>query len=1105
MSQNTSKSAVRTRVVKRLAPLVIAPIGCLLLSIPPVSAQTVLPSGFGEVQYAQGLTEPVAMAFAPDPCPASGTPVHRLFVCEQAGTLRVYRNGVLQPTPFLTVATDTRGERGLDGICFDPNFAANGYVYVYYTLRPANQSQPTHNRLSRFTADPANPDRALAGSETRILDLPNLYLDAYVHNGSAIHFGPDGKLYIAVGENAYPPYAQSLANPFGKILRINPVPENPDGTIPEATFPTDNPFYNTTTGLNRAIYCLGLRNPFTFSFQPGTGRMFIDNVGDATWEEINEGLPGRNYGWPTCEGNCQPPVPGLTSPIYAYQHYSGTPRGCAITGGAFYNPPTRCSGDPPYGFPSSYVGQYFFMDYCRGWIYTMDPNQIDPASPYGYHRIAPFATGLHGYPTYLTVGPDGNLYYISRTDGAVYQIRYPASLAPTIGTEPADVLVGQGWPATFTVDASGVPPLHYRWQRNDADIAGAADAPSYTLQNPTVANDDQARYRCIVSNSYGSTTTQEAVLSVTTKQPPVPTVTMPLNTYYDAGDVIVFRGAAVDGHDIVTGDPQDGVLGPGAFTWQVLFEHHRLNDPNHHTHPFIPPTSGTVGGYFTIPTSGETAPDVWYRILFTARDSYGLSTTIFKDIFPEHSYLSVTTNPAVFPGTSVPLKVKVDASPKNAPYRFWGVVNLRRNIGVDTPQVFNGLTYDFSYWSDGGGRFHNIATPHAESTYVANFVRRPAYGTITANPNPIRLSPGSNTGTTQVFWSSAYTGTVEVHRDSPSGPLFARTGAGEFSQASGNWVTEGTKLFLQDVSQNQPLTEAFTLDSVTLHVTSSPVGSITADPNPFAPDLQGLGDTRIAWTSYGTTAVQIRVGAPNGREFTSSGPGSFTAPTGHWVQEGETFYLQNVSNGLPLTPANTLARVTMIALDRTARGWVSALPNPFTPDAQGLGQTTVAWTSYGTTNVQIRVGAPNGVLFAGSGPGSFFLNTARWVSNGMTFYLQNISNGRPLTPANTLATVTMTGSPPRGSISANPNPFIPDPQGLGQTTLTWSSVGTTRVEVHVNAPNGNIFTSSGAGTFSANTGHWVQNGQTYYLQNVSNGLPLTSANTLATVTVHASP
>src|SRR5215470_7629464 len=97
-------------------------------------AQTILPVGFAEKQYATGLTDPTAMAFAPDPCPSSGTPVHRLFVCERSGTVRVFRNGVLQATPFLTVTADTRGERGLDGICFDPNFTTNGFVYVYYTI-----------------------------------------------------------------------------------------------------------------------------------------------------------------------------------------------------------------------------------------------------------------------------------------------------------------------------------------------------------------------------------------------------------------------------------------------------------------------------------------------------------------------------------------------------------------------------------------------------------------------------------------------------------------------------------------------------------------------------------------------------------------------------------------------------------------------------------------------------------------------------------------------------------------------------------------------------------------------------------------------------------
>jgi hypothetical protein len=296
---------------------------------------------------------------------------------------------------------------------------------------------------------------------------------------------------------------------------------------------------------------------------------------------------------------------------------------------------------------------------------------------------------------------------------------------------------------------------------------------------------------------------------------------------------------------------------------------------------------------------------------------------------------------------------------------------------------------------------------------------------------------------------------------------------------------------------------------VTLHVTTAPVGSITADPNPFVPDSQGLGQTTLAWTSYGTSAVEVHINAPNGILFGGTGPGSFAYPTGHWVDDGEVFYLQNVSNGLPLTSANTLATVTMTAAPSpTPSGSISAFPNPFTPDANGAGHTTIAWTSYGTTHVEIHINAPNGPGYVGTGPGSWAITTPDWVNNGMTFYLQNVSNGLPLTSANTLATVTMTAAPsptPGGSISAWPNPFTPDVNGAGQTTLVWTSVGTTHVEIHVNAPNGPGYVGTGPGSFAITTPNWVNNGMRFYLQNVSNGLPLTSANTLATVTMTAAP
>ena len=810
-----STSYLRTNITEtfgRLAPLATF-ISFAFLFAPMESVfGTVLPDGFAEIQYATGLLNPTAMAFAPDPCPASGTVVHRLFVCEQQGRVRVFRNGVLQPNAFLNVIADTRGERGLDGICFDPNFATNHYVYVYYTIKQADPLLPTHNRLSRFTADPAHPDVALAGSETPIMEMDNLFFNYFVHNGSALHFGPDGKLYVSTGENGFTPFAQSMSTVLGKILRINPVPENPDGTNPASTFPPDNPFYNTTTGKNKAIYALGFRNPFTFAFQRGTGRMFVNDVGNATWDSINDIIKGGNYGWPTCEGPCQPPVAGLINPIFAYHHYASqgapsTPLGCAITGGDFYNPPPRCAGEPPFGFPSSYAGQYFFLDLCAGWIYNMDPNQIDPTSPFGFHKIAPFASGIHGSSTYLIVGPDSNLYYISRDDAAVYQIRYPASLAPTIGTQPTNQLVGQGWPATFSVDASGVPPLHYQWQRGTTSIPGAPDSPTYTLLNAQIATDNQATFRCLVTNAHGSAASASALLTVIPQQPPTPTISSPPpSTYYKAGDTISFAGSATD--------PQDGTLAPSALTWVILFEHHALTNPNHHTHPFFLPTSGISNGTVTL-NFGETDPDVWYRIFLTAVDSFGLSQTTFRDIFPIHAPLSLTTSP-------VPLKVTLDGSPKNTPYSFWGVVNMLRIIGVNTPQTVNGATYDFVSWSDGGARIHTISTPATATTYVANFAKRPATST-----------------------------------------------------------------------------------------SATTTSSISAKPNPFTPNSQGLGQTTLTWTSAGTTKVEIHVDAPNGNMLTNSGPGTFSATTGVWVQNGQTFYLQNVSNGLPLTSANTLAKVTM--------------------------------------------------------------------------------------------------------------------------------------------------------------------------------------------------
>ena len=305
------------------------------------------PSGFTRNEaWITGLSRSTAFAQAAD---------GRIFVTQQEGAIRVIKDGVLLPTPFATVTVDSTGERGLVGIALHPDFASNGYVYIYATRTDGG----SHNRISRFTAA---GDVAAAGSEVALVDLPNLSSEV-LHNGGAIHFGSDGKLYVGVGENGDALLAQNLTSPFGKLLRFNE-----DGSIP-----TDNPYYATQSGLARAVWASGLRNPFTFAVQPGTGRIHINDVGQDTWEEINLGVAGANYGWPVLRRperasstaspsprRCSPIRTAIPSPLGSGP--GGFITGSAIAGGTFYPtngpfpPATATSTTSPISSASSSAG-----------------------------------------------------------------------------------------------------------------------------------------------------------------------------------------------------------------------------------------------------------------------------------------------------------------------------------------------------------------------------------------------------------------------------------------------------------------------------------------------------------------------------------------------------------------------------------------------------------------------------------------------------------------------------------------------------------------------------------------------------------------------------
>lgn len=601
-----------------------------------------LPPGFAEEKVVDGL-DPTRMTIAPD---------GRIFIAEKNGRIRIVKDGELLPDPFLNLTVDNYNERGLSGITLDPEFETNHFFYVFYTVPGGN-----FNRISRFTA---NGDYAIPTSETIVLDLEPL--SGTIHNGGGMAFGADGKLYVSVGDGADAANSQNLFSILGKVLRINK-----DGSIP-----LDNPFYDDLTGIYRAIWAYGFRNPFTFDIQPGTGRFFLNDVGGEFWEEVNDILGGQNYGWDQVEGYLagQNPPADYLDPIHAYPHDPD----CAIMGAAFYNPATL-------QFPTEYHGKYFFADYCSGWIKVLDPATGDIQEE--------FATGIDR-PIAIQAAPDGSLYYIERggmgggsevdntssENGALYRIYYTGSGAPFISENPEDILLPIGEDAVFSVSAGGAPTLTYQWIKDGTGIGGE-NAP--TLVYPSVdLDDDGSLFQCAVANGEGSLVSQTAILTVTDNTRPIPTILAPqTNLTYRAGDTLFFSGTATDA--------EDGNLPLEQYFWRIDFHHEE------HTHPAMSTISGIDEGFYVIPTIGETSTDVWYRVHLTVEDSEGLLKNTYVDVLPEYVDLTIKSEPSG-------LLVFVDGKNVETPYTFQSVIGIQRNAQASTTLVDATSYYVFENW-----------------------------------------------------------------------------------------------------------------------------------------------------------------------------------------------------------------------------------------------------------------------------------------------------------------------------------------------------------------------------------------------------------------------
>lgn len=603
-----------------------------------------LPPGFVQVQLADGL-DPTAMSVAPD---------GRVFISEKSGRIRIWRDGRILPEPFLSIKVDNYNERGLGGMVLDPDFERNNFVYLFFTVPGQN-----FNRVSRFVA---NGDYVLPESERVLLDMDRLA--GTIHNGGAMAFGADGKLYIATGDGSNASNSQNLNNLLGKILRINP-----DGSIP-----TDNPFYQQTTGRNRAIWALGLRNPFTFDLHWPTGRIFANEVGSEYWEEVNEIVKGGNYGWPGIEGKRvgENAPTNYRDPVHAYSHREG----CAVIGSAFYEPPVP-------GFPEKYRGKYFFADYCLGYIKVLNPanGQIEETFLRGADR-----------PVSIRTGPDGHLYYLARgglgggseqdntssTDGSLWRIEYRGDGAPVVAIQPKNLVLPVGDDALFSVQASGAATLQYQWFKNNQAIMGATE-PRYVFPNVQLG-DDGATFFCTINNKEGQVRSNAVTLRVTPNtRPSVQLLRPDPNWRYRAGDTLFFAAQATD--------LEDGNLQPTALSWRIDFHH------DEHYHPALDEISGIANGYFVIPRLGETDDNVFYRLTCTAHDRAGLARTVTRDVQPRKTTFIVKSEP---PG----ITVIVDGQRLATPATITSVEGIRRTIIAPNGLVQGNNLLGFDQWNN---------------------------------------------------------------------------------------------------------------------------------------------------------------------------------------------------------------------------------------------------------------------------------------------------------------------------------------------------------------------------------------------------------------------
>ena len=654
----------KARALRRLG-LILAAVALATGSLlaPPLSARAAaantafpdLPAGFAKVQLAKGLKNPTAIAFGPN---------GDIYIAQQRGAILLDRGGVIQATPVITIPADTGTETGVLGLALDPNFAANGYMYVGYT------TVDLHSQLSRFTVTGGGTTASMA---SEVVYWRGNQLQIFHHAINDVHIGPDGKLWFSVGDNDPAiTNATVLTNGYGKIHRLNL-----DGSVP-----SDNPFLSIP-GAVPSIYAYGLRNPYRFTFLPD-GRAMTEDTGSSYWEEMDTIQRGGNYGWDFYEGNCF--SCGYINPAYAYGHL---PTDSAASAMAAY------SGNV---FGSQYANTVFFGDYNR---LDIEAVKFDPT--YTTEISDTVFDSSVGTIADLVEGPDGNLYYVSIFEGTFTEIYATGPFAPTAvaSASPNAGLASLNvqFSSVGTNDPKGLA-LTYSWDFGDGSAVSTAANPSHTYGS-------NGTYTATLTVNDGTATgTATAQVTVGHTAPSASINSPVINAKYNAGATVSFSGSATDA--------VDGTLPASDFTWQVDFIANGVAKPSYLNEvpgPFYGPVSGVSTGSFAIPSDNSNVLSSFYRITMTATDSLGLSTVVTRDIHPNLTSWTVGSNVA---GSLV----FVDGTLQTTPYTQQDVVGVTHLLMGIPAQTVGSTKYRLHGWADGNGQSDRFTSTASASTYT---------------------------------------------------------------------------------------------------------------------------------------------------------------------------------------------------------------------------------------------------------------------------------------------------------------------------------------------------------------------------------------------------